>query len=145
MAIDSEKNREILKRREEIRNIRYRAGSIAKQSLGYSCVNKSKLLITEVPAKLTQLNLEIPFENPRWEAITDAGIMKLRLVIELPDFLQAQALACKAAEIADALGHHPEIRFTWKRVEIWYHSIEMGGLTQDDFIMAARTSIYISK
>ena len=43
-----------------------------------------------------------------------------------------------AGELAEEQGHHPEIYLTWGKVEIktWTHKID--GLTESDFILAAK-------
>lgn len=57
---------------------------------------------------------------------------------EFPDFLGALAFTNRAAGVAEAEGHHPEITVTWGKatVKIWTHSID--GLSENDFILAAR-------
>jgi len=55
-----------------------------------------------------------------------------------PDFKTALGFAAHVGELAEEAGHHPEICFGWghARVEIWTHKI--GGLHENDFILAAR-------
>lgn len=55
-----------------------------------------------------------------------------------PDFVQALAAVNKIGELAEAEGHHPDLYLTWGkvRVEIWTHKID--GLTESDFILAAK-------
>jgi 4a-hydroxytetrahydrobiopterin dehydratase len=48
----------------------------------------------------------------------------------------------RVAEIAEDEGHHPEIHLTGFRhvwIEIWTHSV--GGLTENDFILAAKIDL----
>lgn len=56
----------------------------------------------------------------------------------LPDFKQALALVNRIGDLAEAEGHHPDIYLAWGmvRVEIWTHKIN--GLTESDFILAAK-------
>ncbi len=56
----------------------------------------------------------------------------------LPDFKQALALVNQIGELAEREGHHPDIYLAWGmvRVEIWTHKID--GLTESDFILAAK-------
>jgi 4a-hydroxytetrahydrobiopterin dehydratase len=44
----------------------------------------------------------------------------------------------RVAEVAEAQGHHPDFAIHWNKVELvlWTHSI--GGLHENDFIVAAR-------
>jgi 4a-hydroxytetrahydrobiopterin dehydratase len=55
-----------------------------------------------------------------------------------PDFRQALEFVNKVAEIAESQGHHPDIFLTWGKAEIttWTHKIN--GLTESDFILAAK-------
>lgn len=54
------------------------------------------------------------------------------------DFRHALELVNRISEIAESENHHPEIRFGWGHVEVelWTHAI--GGLSENDFILAAR-------
>jgi 4a-hydroxytetrahydrobiopterin dehydratase len=56
----------------------------------------------------------------------------------LPDFRSALELTNRVGELAEEQGHHPEIHLGWGRVrlEIWTHAID--GLTESDFILAAK-------
>lgn len=55
-----------------------------------------------------------------------------------PDFATAVAWVNKVADIAESQGHHPDISIWYNRVQLdlWTHSI--GGLSENDFIVAAR-------
>jgi len=55
-----------------------------------------------------------------------------------PDFVSALAFVNQVGELAEQEGHHPDIYLTWGKVEIkiWTHKID--GLTESDFILAAK-------
>lgn len=55
-----------------------------------------------------------------------------------PDFVTALAFVNKIGDLAEEQGHHPDIHLTWGNVgiEIWTHKIY--GLTESDFILAAK-------
>jgi 4a-hydroxytetrahydrobiopterin dehydratase len=55
-----------------------------------------------------------------------------------PDFKSALAFVNRVGDIAEEQGHHPDIILTWGKVEItiWTHKID--GLTESDFILAAK-------
>jgi 4a-hydroxytetrahydrobiopterin dehydratase len=55
-----------------------------------------------------------------------------------PDFLEALAFVNRLGEVAEAEGHHPDIFLTWGKVSVtlWTHSV--GGLSENDFILAAK-------
>jgi 4a-hydroxytetrahydrobiopterin dehydratase len=54
------------------------------------------------------------------------------------DFAEALAYVNRLGEVAEKEGHHPDIFLTWGKVKItlWTHSI--GGLSENDFILAAK-------
>jgi 4a-hydroxytetrahydrobiopterin dehydratase len=54
------------------------------------------------------------------------------------DFAQALAFANKVGAVAEAEGHHPDLYLAWGKckIEIWSHKIK--GLTESDFILAAK-------
>ena len=55
-----------------------------------------------------------------------------------PNFRQALGFVNRVGEVAEEQGHHPDIYLSWGKVEIklWTHKID--GLTESDFIMAAK-------
>jgi 4a-hydroxytetrahydrobiopterin dehydratase len=54
------------------------------------------------------------------------------------DFREAQAFVNRVGDLAEQQGHHPDICFGWGHAEItiWTHKID--GLTESDFILAAK-------
>ena len=54
------------------------------------------------------------------------------------DFVQALAFVNRVGAVAEAEGHHPDILLSWGRVrvDIWTH--KANGLTESDFILAAK-------
>ena len=64
---------------------------------------------------------------------------KLDKEFEFPDFRTALDFTNRVGELAEAQNHHPDIYLTWGRVRvtIWTHKID--GLTESDFVFAAKT------
>ncbi|HKR01819.1 MAG TPA: 4a-hydroxytetrahydrobiopterin dehydratase, partial [Pyrinomonadaceae bacterium] len=62
----------------------------------------------------------------------------LRKVYEFQNFREALLFVNRVGAIAEVQGHHPDISFGWGRAEvtIWTHKID--GLTESDFILAAK-------
>lgn len=54
------------------------------------------------------------------------------------DFREALVFTNRVAELAEAQGHHPDIYLAWGKVRlaIWTHKID--GLTESDFVFAAK-------
>ena len=63
---------------------------------------------------------------------------RLRKEFRFPDFARALAFVNRAGEIAERENHHPDLHLSWGKVlvETWTHSA--GGLTENDFILAAK-------
>lgn len=72
---------------------------------------------------------------PLWEVV---GGHRLRRSFRFGDFRGAWAFVDRVGETAEAQGHHPDIRFGWgyAEVEVWTHKID--GLTESDFVLAAK-------
>ncbi|MCG8468130.1 MAG: 4a-hydroxytetrahydrobiopterin dehydratase, partial [Gemmatimonadetes bacterium] len=56
-----------------------------------------------------------------------------------PDFATALSFINRVGAMAEEQNHHPDLYFTWgkARVTIWTHKID--GLTESDFVFAAKT------
>ncbi|UCG74525.1 MAG: 4a-hydroxytetrahydrobiopterin dehydratase [Gemmatimonadota bacterium] len=54
------------------------------------------------------------------------------------DFVSALAFTNRVGELAEDQGHHPDIYLSWGKavIRIWTHKID--GLTESDFILAAK-------
>lgn len=70
-----------------------------------------------------------------WEVINEHHLKK---EYRVKDFREALAFVNRVGELAEKQGHHPDLCFGWGRVEItiWTHKID--GLTESDFILAAK-------
>jgi 4a-hydroxytetrahydrobiopterin dehydratase len=70
-----------------------------------------------------------------WQVIDEHHLQK---VYAFPDFQKALNFVNRAGAIAEQQGHHPDLHLSWGRVgvEIWTHKID--GLTESDFILAAK-------
>ncbi|MGC2328909.1 MAG: 4a-hydroxytetrahydrobiopterin dehydratase, partial [Candidatus Sulfotelmatobacter sp.] len=57
---------------------------------------------------------------------------------KFPDFATALEFVNKVGAVAEEQGHHPDILLAWGKAEItlWTHKVD--GLTESDFIMAAK-------
>jgi len=77
----------------------------------------------------------LPQLEPGWEAVDHHH---LRRTYKLPDFAAALALVDKIGAMAEAQAHHPDLQLSWGKVvvEIWTHKIH--GLTESDFVFAAK-------
>ena len=70
-----------------------------------------------------------------WEVVDEHHLKKS---FKFADFRVAQQFVNSVGELAEEQGHHPDICFGWGHAEItiWTHKID--GLTESDFILAAK-------
>lgn len=66
---------------------------------------------------------------------------ELRREIKLKDFRQAMELVNAVASIADDQDHHPDIHISYNRVTLVLTTHKIGGLSMNDFILAARINL----
>ncbi len=70
-----------------------------------------------------------------WGVIEEHHIRK---TFNFPNFREALEFVNRVGELAEEQGHHPDLYLTWGRVDVtsWTHKIN--GLTESDFILAAK-------
>jgi 4a-hydroxytetrahydrobiopterin dehydratase len=76
---------------------------------------------------------------PQWDLIDEAGVKKLKRTFDFSNFVEALAFTNAVGEAAEEEGHHPVITLTWGRTTVTWYTHKIGGLHENDFIMAART------
>ena len=54
------------------------------------------------------------------------------------DFKEAMNFVGKVADIAESEGHHPDIRVHYNKVKLEIWTYEVGGLSENDFILASK-------
>ncbi len=71
----------------------------------------------------------------QWRIIDEHHLVRS---YKFPDFKSALAFVNRVGELAEQQGHHPDILLGWGKVEItiWTHAVD--GLTESDFILAAK-------
>jgi 4a-hydroxytetrahydrobiopterin dehydratase len=81
---------------------------------------------------------ELLARAPAWSL--EKNGTRLRRRFEFEDFKKAIAFVNRVADIAEEQGHHPDIAIHWNKVDLvlWTHKI--GGLHENDFILAAKVN-----
>ena len=88
-----------------------------------------------VPPLAGQELEELSKQVPQWKVVDGHHLAR---TFGFADFREALAFVNKVGELAESEGHHPDIFLAWGKAEIttWTHKIN--GLTESDFIMAAK-------
>ena len=77
-------------------------------------------------------------QTPQWPLIKVEGVDAIERQFGFKDFAEAMTFVNKVATLAEKEGHHPNFDIRWNKVKLtlWTHAI--GGLSDNDFIMAAK-------
>ena len=75
-------------------------------------------------------------QAPGWDLLDDAR--RIERTYRFRNFGEAFAFIERAAALAEAEGHHPEITFGWGYATISLHTKKIKGLHENDFIVAAK-------
>ena len=90
--------------------------------------------------ELAEIHKQLP-AWAHWKVINEHHISR---AFTFRDFQQALDFVNRVGALAEEQGHHPDILLTWGKAEItlWTHKID--GLTESDFIMAAKIDRLLS-
>jgi 4a-hydroxytetrahydrobiopterin dehydratase len=72
--------------------------------------------------------------RPEWSV--DGSVLRRRL--QFPDFVRAAGRAVEVALLAQSEDHHPDLRLGWGYLEVELSTHAIGGLSRNDFILAAK-------
>jgi 4a-hydroxytetrahydrobiopterin dehydratase len=72
-----------------------------------------------------------------WE-IDRGGVHEIRKTFARENFREAIAFVNRVADLAEEQQHHPDITIRYSKVDIVLSTHKINGLSENDFIMAAR-------
>lgn len=76
---------------------------------------------------------------PDWTITERDQIKRLERVFTFDTFVEALDFTNRVGAIAEEEGHHPALLTEWGKVTVSWWTHKIGGLHQNDFIMAAKT------
>jgi 4a-hydroxytetrahydrobiopterin dehydratase len=79
--------------------------------------------------------------DPGWDISPEA----LRRKVEFPSFLAAVGFIGELAPIAEGLDHHPDLRLSWRTVELDLSTHSAGGVSRFDVVLAAALDPLIAR
>ena len=88
-----------------------------------------------VPKLSAERVQELLKEIPGWEAPQGHHLHR---IFRFPDFKQGLDFVNRAGEIAEQEGHHPDLLLAWGRVEVTVFTHSIDGLSENDFVLAAK-------
>lgn len=79
----------------------------------------------------------IQHDKGGWMLLRD-GTHMIRRVFKFEDFKKAMEFVNKVADLANSEDHHPDIKIVYNKVNLDLFTHSVGGLSENDFIMAAK-------
>ncbi|KAE9454638.1 hypothetical protein C3L33_13472, partial [Rhododendron williamsianum] len=133
----------LLRRRKSL----FEATSSAKERKDASQISKPDLSTKKcVPCMSIEMRVmteqeahELISQVPEWDLVNEGGRLRLSRSWNVKTFLKGLEFFQAVANVAEAEGHHPDLHLVeWNnvKIEIWTHAV--GGLTESDFIIAAK-------
>jgi 4a-hydroxytetrahydrobiopterin dehydratase len=86
-------------------------------------------------AKLTQHQISADLRNLDGWSVVDGNLHR---VFEFKDFSQAFGFMSRVALAAEKMDHHPDWSNVWNKVTVDLSTHSAGGLTRNDFDLAAK-------
>ena len=87
---------------------------------------------------LAQLHSELGGD---WQLVESHHLDK---TFKFSNFVEALAFANRIGVLAEEVNHHPEIRLSWGWVRLIIYTHKIDGLTESDFVWAAKADRLIS-
>jgi 4a-hydroxytetrahydrobiopterin dehydratase len=78
---------------------------------------------------------ELSRQVPDWEVFEEHHLVR---TFRFKNFREALEFVNRVGELAEEEGHHPDIAFGWGKAEVTIFTHKIDGLTESDFILAAK-------
>lgn len=78
-----------------------------------------------------------------WQALDDGSLLILEVAFK--NFAEASAFVQKVSAIAEEENHHPDIAFGWGYCSLALQTHAIGGLHENDFVLAAKINTVLPK
>ncbi|MDP6633736.1 MAG: 4a-hydroxytetrahydrobiopterin dehydratase [Phycisphaerae bacterium] len=76
--------------------------------------------------------------NDDWEVVDKHHLTR---TFKTPDFVTGLEFVNSVGAVAERQGHHPDISLSWGKVTIAIHTHKIDGLTESDFVLAAKIDV----
>ncbi|GAV21247.1 4a-hydroxytetrahydrobiopterin dehydratase [Mariprofundus micogutta] len=75
---------------------------------------------------------------PGWQLSENAGLIRRSFTFK--NFMAAQQFATEVGNLSETENHHPDISYGWAYCTVTFYTHKIGGLHDNDFIMAAKVN-----
>lgn len=102
--------------------------SVLHQRSCEACEGKTSRLSSDDQARLSR-------QLPEWKIVDNHHLYRK---LKTKEFIDGVELVNRIAQIAEGESHHPDIFIAWGTVEVVIFTHKVNGLTENDFILAAK-------
>jgi 4a-hydroxytetrahydrobiopterin dehydratase len=85
--------------------------------------------------RLSELLVEL---DDDWQVVDKHHLAR---TFKLPDFMSALEFVNGVGQLAEQQRHHPDISLSWGRVTVEIYTHKIKGLTESDFVLAAKIDV----
>ena len=93
-----------------------------------------------VPALTHDEIAALAAQVPAWDVVGG----RLRRSVRFPDFRGLMACVNRIADLAEAEGHHPDFAVHYAQLDLELYTHAIGGLSENDFVLAAKVDALLS-
>ena len=94
-----------------------------------------------VPSMSNEDATKLLDEVPDWQLLEE-DVLKLQKKFKFKNFKEAITFVNKVADLAESEGHHPDFKINWNKVTLTLSTHAIKGLSENDFIMAAKINAF---
>lgn len=105
-----------------------------------SATDKALLLNQDQAIELLKQLKAQSAESDNWQLVEEQGIQKLTAEFATKRYKKSMLFVNQIADLAESVNHHPLMLVEYGLVGVQWWSHNLKGLSQNDFIMAAKTS-----
>lgn len=91
------------------------------------------------PALTKEQAKDFHVEVPKWSMNEEATVISR--TFSFKDFKEALAFTNEVGKLAEEDWHHPDLKLSWGKVEISLTTHAVKGLSENDFILAAKIDL----
>lgn len=80
-----------------------------------------------------------------WDLVDQDSKLKIRKRFKFKTYLDGVDFVNKIAKVAQQEGHHPDLYVGWRKVTVNLMTYNIGGLSENDFILASKIDQILAK
>lgn len=73
-----------------------------------------------------------------WEILDGSAKLAISKKFKFSTYMEGIEFVGKIAKVAEEQDHHPDLEVGWRRVTVNFMTHNIGGLSENDFVMAAK-------